>query len=87
MFISKVYSQMPDQRKAKDAAENAFKIIDRNSKIDSMSEKGAIPEKISGNIEFKNVCFCYPARPALNVLNNFNLRIKNGETNALVGPR
>ena len=63
----------------------AFKIIDRKSKIDSISEDGLKLEKVIGDIEFKNVNFEYTIRPGIKILNNFNLFVKNGETNALVG--
>ncbi|WP_032122141.1 ABC transporter ATP-binding protein [Clostridium amazonitimonense] len=40
-------------------------------------------EKIHGDIEFKNVCFAY--KNGEKVLENFNLKVKQGETIALVG--
>lgn len=85
LILGRVYSQLPDQIKAKQAAKTAFKIIDRKSKIDSMSAFGLRPEKITGNIEFKNVCFEYSSRPGHKILNDFNLTVQNGQTNALVG--
>ena len=39
---------------------------------------------IEGEIEFRNVTFAYPDRPA--VLEGFNLKIRAGETIALTGP-
>lgn len=36
-------------------------------------------------IEFRNVTFAYPTKPDVKVLNNFNLKIKKGESIALVG--
>ena len=38
-------------------------------------------------LEFRNVQFAYPSRPNRQVLSNFNLTVKRGETLALVGPR
>ena len=37
------------------------------------------------SIKFKNVCFTYPARPDVQVLNNLSLEVKVGQTVALVG--
>lgn len=71
---------------AKSAAANVFSIIDRESKIDSLSQDGLRPTSISGNIEFKNVHFRYPARMDVQILNGLNLSIKQGQTVALVGP-
>lgn len=76
---------MPDQRRSRNAAKTVFKVIDRKSKIDSLSEQGLVPEKISGNIRFENVFFTYPNRPDITILQGFNLEVRQGETNALVG--
>jgi ABC-type multidrug transport system fused ATPase/permease subunit len=40
---------------------------------------------ITGNIEFRDVCFSYPIRTEDPVLSGFNLSLKAGETCALVG--
>jgi ATP-binding cassette subfamily B (MDR/TAP) protein 1 len=84
--LARVYSQLPDPRKCKDAAREAFKILDRKSTIDSLSEEGLKPEKIVGELRFENVHFRYPNRPNVHILNGLNLSVRNGETNALVGP-
>ncbi len=86
LILGRVYAQLPDQVKARQSTKTAFKIIDRKSKIDSMSQLGLKPSKFLGNIEFKNVCFEYSSRPGIKILNNFNLSVQNGQTNALVGP-
>ena len=85
MILGRVYSQIPDQKKAIDAAKTAFKIIKRKSKIDALSEEGMKPDKIIGEIEFRDVHFRYPNRPTIKILNGFSLKVQNGQTNALVG--
>jgi ABC-type multidrug transport system fused ATPase/permease subunit len=77
---------LPDQNEAKKASKIVFKIIERKSKIDSLSENGLKLDNVIGNIEFKNVHFEYTARPGIRILNGFNLSVNNGQTNALVGP-
>jgi ABC-type multidrug transport system fused ATPase/permease subunit len=67
------------------AAKIIFEIIDRKSLIDSLSDEGLKPEKVVGNIEFKNINFQYPSRPDVVILDNFNLNIESGKTVALVG--
>lgn len=57
LVLGRVYSQLPDQTKATQAARTAFRIIDRKSKIDSLSQDGIKLDKVIGNIEFKNVSF------------------------------
>ena len=36
--------------------------------IDSGSTSGIVPDKINPSIEFKDVCFSYPANPQVQVL-------------------
>lgn len=86
LILGRVYSEIPDQKKAKAAAKSAFEIIDRKSRIDSMSPDGKTLNNFQGNIEFKDVTFAYPTRPSQIVLNSFNLVVKANSTNALVGP-
>ncbi|XP_040289636.1 ATP-binding cassette sub-family B member 5-like isoform X4 [Bufo bufo] len=70
---------------ARGAAYKIFQIIDQVSTINSYSTDGYKPDNIKGNIEFKNVHFCYPSRPNVQVLKGFNLKVKSGQTVALVG--
>nr|UOU03322.1 ATP-binding cassette subfamily B1-like 3-1 [Brachionus rubens] len=86
LILARSYSSLPDQNLASSSTKTAFKIIDRESKIDNFSEDGLKPEKFIGNIKFENVHFRYPNRPNIKILNGFNLEVKNGTTNALVGP-
>lgn len=70
---------------AKGAAAVVYEIIDREPKIDASSEKGQRPLSIQGALEFFGVNFTYPTREDVQVLTNFNLSIKPGQTVALVG--
>ncbi|WP_133498393.1 ABC transporter transmembrane domain-containing protein [Cognatilysobacter terrigena] len=46
----------------------------------------AMPVPVAGGIEFDHVDFAYPAEPGRTVLRDFSLRVRPGETVALVGP-
>ncbi|KAK5862309.1 hypothetical protein PBY51_017719 [Eleginops maclovinus] len=70
---------------ARGAAHKVYSIIDHKPVIDSYSEAGFKPDSIKGNIEFKNICFNYPSRPDIQVLNDLSLSVKSGQTIALVG--
>uniref|UniRef100_A0A8C9E619 Phosphatidylcholine translocator ABCB4 n=1 Tax=Phocoena sinus TaxID=42100 RepID=A0A8C9E619_PHOSS len=70
---------------ARGAAYAIFAIIDNNPKIDSFSERGHKPDNIKGNLEFKDVHFCYPARPDVKILKALNLKVESGQMVALVG--
>ncbi|KAJ3146682.1 ATP-binding cassette, sub-B (MDR TAP), member 4 [Geranomyces michiganensis] len=67
------------------AAFKVFSTIDRVSPVDASNPGGKQPEKVEGNIVFKNVSFAYPRRPDVPILKNFDLTIKAGTTVALVG--
>ncbi|XP_072620618.1 ATP-binding cassette sub-family B member 5 isoform X2 [Vulpes vulpes] len=71
---------------ARGAAFNIFQVIDKKPAIDNFSTTGYKPECIEGTVEFKNVSFSYPSRPSVKILKDLNLKIKSGETVALVGP-
>jgi len=45
-----------------------------------------LPGPVRGDIVFDNVTFHYPMRPDLPALDDFSLRVRPGETVALVGP-
>ena len=67
------------------AAGPVFKIIERKSEIDSLSEEGIIPTELKGRISLSNVNFTYPTRPDEQVLHDFSLTIEPKQTVALVG--
>ncbi|KAJ8664037.1 hypothetical protein O0I10_000315 [Lichtheimia ornata] len=68
------------------AAYKIYSTIDRVPEIDIDNEGGIKPEKVTGEIEFKNVQFKYPTRPDVTILKNLNIKIKPGMTVAFVGP-
>ena len=63
------------------AAERVFKILDTESSINDIGVK--IADSIKGKIRYKNVCFSY--NRSEKVIDNFNLEIQAGTTNAIVG--
>ncbi|XP_026736211.1 multidrug resistance protein homolog 49-like [Trichoplusia ni] len=70
---------------ARASAASVYAVIDRKPPIDVFSTEGTTPQ-LSGDIEFKDVYFKYPARKDVQVLNGLNLTIPCNETIALVGP-
>ncbi|ONK67784.1 uncharacterized protein A4U43_C05F3740 [Asparagus officinalis] len=64
---------------------SVFEIIDRVPKIDPDDTAGLKPPNVYGSIELKNVDFCYPTCPEVNVLSNFSLKVSGGQTVAVVG--
>lgn len=50
------------------------------------SDPAQLPERISGCVALERVSFAYPTRPDVQVIREFSLDIRAGETLALVGP-
>jgi ATP-binding cassette subfamily B protein len=78
--LAHVYAEL---QHAVASAERTFSLLD--SKAEVVDRPGAIdPGTIQGDIEFEHVDFYYQdGKP---VLKDFNLKVKRGETIALVGP-
>ncbi|CAD1476625.1 unnamed protein product, partial [Heterotrigona itama] len=70
---------------ARGSAAAIFQVLDRIPAVDSLSNEGQRLPSVTGEIEFKNVHFQYPARKDVKVLQGLNLTINRGETVALVG--
>jgi len=86
VMFGQVGALLPDMSKARTAAASIFEILDRTPSIDTLSTEGTKLDKVTGNIEFKNVKFVYPTRPDAKILKGLSFTLKAGETLALVGP-
>ncbi|KAM0031914.1 putative ABC-type xenobiotic transporter [Helianthus debilis subsp. tardiflorus] len=67
------------------AASRVFEVIERIPSIDPYSPMGRRLSNGPGKVEFKNVCFSYPSRPTVPILNMLNLVVPPQRTLALVG--
>ncbi|KAL4643329.1 hypothetical protein ACB092_02G084800 [Castanea dentata] len=67
------------------AAFKMFETIKRKPQIDAYDNSGLKLDDIHGDIELRDVCFSYPARPEEHIFNGFSLSIPGGTTTALVG--
>ncbi|THD21346.1 ATP binding cassette subfamily B MDR TAP [Fasciola hepatica] len=70
---------------ARASAVPIFETIDRIPPIDKEAGGKQLPA-VTGDIEFRNVSFIYESRPDVTILENFNLKVKPGQTIAFVGP-
>merc|ERR1712193_126597 len=78
---------MQDADKAKLAAHDMLKIMDRESKANPLNPSGCTAVQNSNPyIIFENVTFFYPHRPEVQVLKDFSVNVIEGQPVALVGP-
>ncbi|KAF6726718.1 Bile salt export pump [Oryzias melastigma] len=81
--LGRASSFTPDYAKAKTAAAQFFKLLDRVPKIShSDGEKW---ENFKGEVKFINCKFTYPTRPDTQVLKGLVVSVKPGQTLAFVG--
>ncbi|ALQ50105.1 ABC transporter transmembrane domain-containing protein [Nitrosomonas ureae] len=80
--ISEVIGEL---QRAAGAAERTVELLQAQNLIQSPEQPRPLP-KVSGNIALDQLCFAYPSRPEVLVINQLSLTIRAGETLALVGP-
>ncbi|MBX9888935.1 MAG: ATP-binding cassette domain-containing protein [Flavobacteriaceae bacterium] len=80
--IAELYAQM---QKAIGATERVFELLDEAPE-NIKGTSNLNPEKIKGNVTFKNVAFSYPSRRKINVLKDVSFTANFGQKIAIVGP-
>ncbi|KAM9486776.1 bile salt export pump-like isoform 1-T2 [Clarias gariepinus] len=83
--LGKASSFTPDYAKAKIAASQFFRFLDRVPKISTSQLEGRRWDNFKGRIEFKNCRFTYPSRPNIQVLRGLDVEVSPGQTLAFVG--
>ena len=80
--MARVYAEL---QHAVASAERIFSLIDAVPTVVDL-ESAKDPGTLKGDIVFEDVSFAYDDAPEEEILKGFNLRVKQGETVALVGP-
>ncbi|KAM4626251.1 bile salt export pump-like [Discoglossus pictus] len=83
--LGRASSFTPDYAKAKIAAAQFFRLLDRVPKMSIYSTDGEKWDNFKGDIEFLNCNFTYPSRPVTMVLRGLSISVKSGQTLAFVG--
>ncbi|XP_029307520.1 ATP-dependent translocase ABCB1 [Cottoperca gobio] len=85
MALGEANSFAPNYAKAKVSAAHLMMLLSIEPAIDNLSQEGESPDTFDGNVHFDGVTFNYPTRPNVPILRGLNLKVKKGETLALVG--
>ncbi|MGI2031185.1 ABC transporter transmembrane domain-containing protein [Rhizobium panacihumi] len=75
-----------DLSQAGGAAERLTELLHEVPAIRDPEAPVALPSPARGEVEFDNVSFAYPSRVSAVTLNSLSLKVKAGETVAIVGP-
>ncbi len=75
-----------DVQKASGAMERISELLNAQPAIAAPARPKPLPSPSKGEIAFDDVVFAYPGRPDLPALRGLDLRVRSGETVALVGP-
>ncbi|TVU28082.1 hypothetical protein EJB05_19590 [Eragrostis curvula] len=71
--------------RARTAAYPIFQMIERKSVNKASAKTGRTLAAVDGHIQFRNVCFSYPSRPDVVILDKLSLDFPAGKVVALVG--
>ncbi|XP_038724797.1 ABC transporter B family member 19 [Tripterygium wilfordii] len=83
--VAETVSIAPEIIRGGEAVDSVLSILDRSTKIDPDDPEAEDVESVRGEIELRHVDFAYPSRPDVMVFKDFNLRIRAGKSQALVG--
>lgn len=86
LAVAETLALTPDIVKGSQALGSVFTILHRKPKIQLNEPTSTVVNEIKGEVELKNVCFRYPVRSDVTILEDFNLRVSSGESMAVVGP-
>lgn len=83
--VAETVSLAPEIIRGGEAVGSVFSVLDRQTRIDPDDADADPVETIRGDIDLRHVDFAYPSRPDVMVFRDFNLRIRAGHSQALVG--
>jgi ATP-binding cassette subfamily B protein len=73
-------------QRAAGAMERLAELLVAEPTIAAPAHPASMPARLSGQILFEDVTFCYPSRPETRALDRYSLEVRSGETVAFVGP-
>ncbi|XP_062185761.1 ABC transporter B family member 19-like [Phragmites australis] len=83
--VAETVSLAPEIVRGGESIRSVFSILNNRTRIDPDEPDAEQVESIRGEIDFRHVDFAYPTRPDVMVFKDFSLRIRAGQSQALVG--
>ncbi|KAM0936370.1 putative ABC-type xenobiotic transporter [Dioscorea sansibarensis] len=83
--VAETVSLAPEIIRGGDSIRSIFSILNRVTRIDSDDPEAEQVDSIRGDIELRHVDFSYPSRPEVPIFKDFNIRVRAGHSQALVG--
>ncbi|CAL9148798.1 unnamed protein product [Musa hybrid cultivar] len=83
--VAETVSLAPEIVRGGESIRSVFAILNRGTRIDPDDPEAEPVESVRGEIELRHVEFAYPSRPDVTIFKDFNLRIRAGQSQALVG--
>ena len=81
--LSEIWGEL---QRAAGATERLAELLTAEDALTDPVQPRPLPRPVAGEIAFEGVTFHYPTRPDISALEGLDLRIRPGETLALVGP-
>ncbi|KAF7002302.1 hypothetical protein CFC21_017807 [Triticum aestivum] len=83
--VAETVSLAPEIVRGGESVRSVFAVLNSRTRIDPDEPEAEQVEKVRGEIELRHVDFAYPSRPDVMVFKEFSLRIRAGQSQALVG--
>jgi ATP-binding cassette, subfamily B (MDR/TAP), member 1 len=83
--VAETVSLAPEIVRGGESIRSVFAVLNSRTRIDPDEPDAEPVESVRGEIDFRHVDFAYPARPDVMVFKDFSLRIRAGQSQALVG--
>lgn len=83
--VAETVSLAPEIIRGGESIRSVFAVLNSRTRIDPDEPETEQVESVRGEIELRHVDFAYPSRPDVMIFKDFSLRIRAGQSQALVG--
>ncbi|KAG2680302.1 hypothetical protein I3760_11G094100 [Carya illinoinensis] len=83
LAMGEMLAMAPDLLKGNQMVASVFEVVDRKTEV--RGDDGEELMTVEGTIELKGIQFSYPSRPEVLIFKDFNLKVRSGQSMAVVG--